>query len=364
MQGKILYFASVMGLLASSFGSGANYARMKVHAEEGTTVNGEYNLFLLFSLGPIVLLTILSVVLKGGDTAGTNVFVLIAVFFLTTIRHYLDVEYRLKMNFKRFFLYYVFIAAGYALGLGVFLLTKIWPLVFLSGEIAGIVYVFFSGSVLKPPFFKTTERFGRHVGKAAVISGSFFLSDFVSASDRLLLPIFLTNGDELTSIFYYSALVGKMTSLLSSPLNGVLSGYLANDKNQMDRRKFLKIVALMIGVFVVITALAVAGSHLFVFLFYREHYEVAKPYFLLANAGQVLYFICNTMMVIVLRYRKEHVQVAASAAYTVFFLAVSVPLIIRFGIEGMAWGILGANALKFLLYAVLGLFGNGRKRNE
>ena len=47
MQGRVLFFMSLANLFAGTFGSGANYGRMKVYAKERKTVNGESNLFLL-----------------------------------------------------------------------------------------------------------------------------------------------------------------------------------------------------------------------------------------------------------------------------------------------------------------------------
>ena len=363
-QGRILFYMAVAGLLASTFGSGANYARMRHYAEEGTTKNGEYNIFLLLSLIPIALITLALSFLRR-EKPDLSLFFIILLIFLTNVRQYLDVEYRLKKNFVRFFFYYFSIACGYTAGLLLFyFLHASWILIFGLGEVFGISYVFMTGRVLRPPFFGRTARSSEHFRTMSGISASFFLSDFVSASDRLLFPVLLTNGDELTSIYYYSSLVGKMMSLLSSPLNGVLSGYLANEKGGLRRKRFAQIILLMLGVWVLVSALALLGSHIFVWLFYRDFYEVSKPFFLLANAGQVLYFICNTMMVIVLRYMKERVQIIASAGYTAFFLLVTIPLIRHFGIRGMAWGILLANVLKFILYSVLGLLSPGGEQDE
>ena len=114
-------------------------------------------------------------------------------------------------------------------------------------------------------------------------------------------------------------------------------------------------VLLLLGIWILVTAFSVAGSHLYIWLFYRPYYETVKPLFLLANAGQVIFFICNTMMVIVLRYTDEKVQMLTAAIYVIVFLGCTIPLILHFGIWGMAWGIFIVNTVKFLLYAVLGL---------
>ncbi|MBO4411023.1 MAG: hypothetical protein J5794_02415 [Lachnospiraceae bacterium] len=354
-QGGVLFYMALAGLFASVFGTGANYARMKHYAEEGTSVNGDYNLYLLISILPTVLFTVAAVLLKQ-DTAGVSTVWLIVIALLMIARHYLDVEYRLKMNFARFFFYYTFIGIGYLIGVVLFkFLIPSWVVIFIAGELAGILFVIASGTVARPPFFKRSEHFSKHLKSTAGISASFFLSDFVGSADRFLFPILLTNGDTLTSLYYYASLVGKAMSLLSSPLNGVLSGTLANEKGKLAKKRFVQIILLMLAVWVVVTLLAMGGSHLFVWLFYPAHYEAARPYFLLANAGQVLYFICNTMMVIVLRYMKVRVQILTSVIYSIFFLVVTIPMILYLGIVGMAVGILLANALKFAFYCVFGL---------
>ena len=363
-QGRILYYTSLMSLLASTFGSGANYGRMKIYASERKTNNGEYNVFLLITFGIMAAVTAGMVIFKQGDTADANVFALILLILVTAVRFYADVEYRLSLKYKNFCLYYVIIAAGYLIGLALYPLTHSWVLILLIGEVAGLAFVGITGRIFKKPFFDRSPAFGKHLGILFVISLSFFLSDFVAGADRLLLPLLLPNGNELTSIFYYASLVGKLTSLLSTPLNGVLSGHIAKAEGGLTRKGFLKIVLLMAAAGAVVTGIAVAGSHLFVYLFYRDYYEIAKPLFLLANAGQVIFFVCNTMMVVVLRYVGEKVQMITSAAYIAVFLSVTVPLILNFGIWGMAWGIFGVNLLKFVLYVVLGLVGLRRAEQK
>ena len=48
-------------------------------------------------------------------------------------------------------------------------------------------------------------------------------------------------------------------------------------------------------------------------------YGQAKPLFLLANAGQIFYFISESLMVIVLRFTGEKLQIILNAGYAVIF---------------------------------------------
>ena len=196
-----------------------------------------------------------------------------------------------------------------------------------------------------------TPQFPAHLRILFVLSFSFLLSDFVAGADRLLLPLLSENGDEVTALFYYASIIGKLMSLLSTPLNGVLAGHLYGKQGGITRKRFFYVVLLLLGIWILVTAFSVAGSHLYIWLFYRPYYETVKPLFLLANAGQVIFFICNTMMVIVLRYTDEKVQMLTAAIYVIVFLGCTIPLILHFGIWGMAWGIFIVNMYRPPPYA-------------
>ena len=360
-QGRVLFFTSFGGLLASAFGCGANYGRLKIFSRDKETRNGDYNLFLLVSFAFVAVLTVLAVLLKR-DSAEEPWIMLILLGVSMVLRYYADVEFRLTLRYGHFCLYYVAIAAGYLLGLLLFPVVKSWVLVFLPGEVFGLIYCLIFGKVLRSPYLELSPQFGKNMGLMLGLAGAYFLSDFVGLSDRLLFPMLLSNGDELTSYYYYASIVGKMMSLLSSPLNGALMGHLSNENGEISRKNFLKIIAIMIGIFVIVTAGSVLGSHIFVLWRYPQYYEEVKDLFILANAGQVLFFICNTLMVIVLRYTKPRNQIITSAVYIAAFFAVTVPLILKHGLYGMAYGILAVNALKFIVFAVLGAAGLSKGR--
>ncbi len=360
--GRVLFFSALATFLASSLGAGVNYARMKVFAEERETKNGDSNIALLIVSFVAAAVTVLAILLKK-DAAGVTWAELILLTLMTVLRYYADVEYRLNLNYKRFCLFYLLIGAGYLLGLLLYQVIGSWTMIFLTGELFGLLFVFLTGKVLKPPYFDTSPRLRSHLLTAGTVSGSYVLSDFVSAADRFLFPLILVNGDELTALYYFASVVGKMMSLLSTPLNGVLSGHIARAEGGMTRKRFLRIVLLLLGVAVAVTGVSFLGSHLFVRLFYRDSYETVRGLFLLANAGQVIFFVTNTLMVIVLRYMHERIQIITGILYLAAFFAVTVPLIRAHGIWGMAWGLFIVNTLKFLLFAFLGAAGIKEEKN-
>lgn len=351
-QGQILFYMSLINLLAGAFGSAANYGRLKMETRHKKTENSPYNIFLLISGLISILILLLSAILKK-DTAGVPFVMIVIVAFLTILRYYADVNYRISLRYTSFMFYYLCIALGYGLGMLLFLWIPLWPLIFIPGEIFGILYSVFTGITWKKPFFKKSVFEKETMTLLFPLAGAYFLSDFVGASDRLLFPLLLPNADTLTSLYYYASVVGKIASLLSTPLNGVLAGHLTKKEGGLTKRTFSRFVLLLLAGILVLTVLSTVGSHLFVWLFYRNYYEDVRSLFFIANLGQVFFFACNTLMVVVLRYTDVKNQVITGIIYILIYFTVTVPLILKMGLLGMALGILIVNALKFSVFTIL-----------
>ena len=186
------------------------------------------------------------------------------------------------------------------------------------------------------------------------LSTGFLMSEFVNYTDRMLLSLFVS--ETAATQFYIATLVGKMTSLLSTPLNGVIAGHLVRYEGGFTRKLYAKVAAALTGLAVLIVIASVIGSHLFVWLFYNRHYEAVKSLFLLASAGQVLFFLSNTLMVVMLRFAPAKYQLYIGIIYTALFFAIILPSILNFGIWGAAWGLFAVNLIKFFLIIGFGFY--------
>ena len=88
---------------------------------------------LLAASGVILVLT---GILAFGSGAGPVELLLFALLSIGTMwRFYADVEFRLRLNYKRYFIYYAIISAGYATGAAVFHVTGRWEVSLLLRNI-------------------------------------------------------------------------------------------------------------------------------------------------------------------------------------------------------------------------------------
>ena len=148
----------------------------------------------------------------------------------------------------------------------------------------------------------------------------------------------MTAGDVASYYFFIASTVGKMSSLISTPLNGVITGHLARYQGKITKKMLLVYLLHCQRLQFILIAGTTLGSHIYVYLFYREDYNVVKNLFLLANAGQVFFFMSNTMMTVVLRFAPERYQLIMGVIYAVLFFAAVVPAMYLYKIWGGCMG--------------------------
>lgn len=348
--GNIVYLLAIMNTMAISVGSGINYARMKQSAEE-MTHNWAYNrLMFLGTLSALCLLTVLQCVgLLHLDLQNFVLFCFLTV--LTTWRFYGDVEYRLRINYKGYFCYYLLIGLGYIFGIFLFYLSHLWPLALIPGEIAGLVLVAVKGTV----FRRDSKRvaFTLTLKVAALFVGSNVLSNLIFNGDRIVLRLFA--GGTAVSIYYIATLFGKTMTLVTTPLNGVLVGYLSKYDGQLTHKMMNRVFGITMIATMVATAACLAASWVVLPHLYPNEYGMTAPYLLIGTAAQVFYFVGNVLIAsVLLRFTPARNQMLVSGIYAAVFIVICVPIARLRGIAGFCWALFVVNLLRYVLCLALG----------
>ena len=120
--GNILYLISLMNVFAVSMGVSANYARLK-KSENGNSSNSPYLLILLVATAVAAIIATVITFVGGVEFSFIERILFCAVMCATMWRYYADVEFKLSLNYKSYFIYYFCIALGYAVGIGLFYAT-------------------------------------------------------------------------------------------------------------------------------------------------------------------------------------------------------------------------------------------------
>ena len=355
--GNVLTLLSVLSVAAVAVGAGVNYARM-TNVPRFQAENGDYNRCLLPGLAAVALCGAVALQIFGAPRpASWALYPLLCV--VSALRYYGNVAYRLEVNYRKNFLFYMLLSVGYALGLALFLPLGLWEIALLVGEVFAVGYVVLSSPVLRRPFLKTSPNERKVRASCAALIPSQLFMNLTMHADRLLIGALL-DGTQVTA-FYIASLLGKAIAMLTEPIAGVAIGFLARSKS-FGRRQFLlsALVSLLLGALAFLAFIPIAPF--LIGILYPDVVGDARPLFLVANGGQILYFIANLLLVILLRFASEKYQFIINVTYSVLFFAVCIPVLLHGGLASFCMCVLILNAVRLAVVLALGVLKSKGER--
>lgn len=357
--GVVLSLHSILMIIAGACGGAANNSRM-VTQLKFTPSNGDYN-FILFFLGLASMIagTIYFAVAAPAAITPAAVLLYVGLMFFMLLRYYGDVEFRLRIDFKRYFIYYFLISAGYCLGLYIYHVTGQWALALLAGEILAIGYVIWKGRIFTSPVWKRTQYTSAVWKSITFLLAANLISLLIVNADRVVL-LFFEGGTAVTA-YYVASLLGKLVALLTVPLSGVMLSYLVRYDGSLSRRMFLQGTGLILVMSAVAFSCCFLLSPWLIRWLYPTSLEMAKPILALAIAGQIIYFAAGILKIVLLRFYEEKYQTYLNVIYGVSFFTITILALIFGDLNEFAWAVLIANVGYFLLLAGFGLYKIDKK---
>lgn len=349
--GTVIYLISLISVVGA-FGTAANYSRMVVTAKRGCT-NGDYNRYFLIVAG--IVLAVSAVGLVALKSFEPMYFIgYAALMFMTILRYYGDVEYRLSCNFKGYFVFYLLIAVGYIVGILLFIFTGSWVVTMLIGEALAILFVGIKGKIFKPPFLKKSVNYRENTRSVWTLVPANLVQTVILNADRILVMFFVGSYD--VTVFYVATLIGKIVALVTVPLEGLVISYLNKYEDKISYKLFLMFTGGAVALTALMIGASTVASHILIpFMYPEDVYQAASQYFIVANSGQVLFFISTVLITFVLKISGESSQLVMNLIYLVTFAAVVIPCIAVWGLWGLAWSVAGVNLLRVVSVSVYGL---------
>ena len=347
--GTVLYLMSIVAIVSNSFGMALNNTRLVIKPKFESK-NGDYNtLMLLFCVISSVVALIILYTLNILTLFNGILFCILVI--MTLMRYYSDVEYRITLNFKRYFVYYMLLSAGYLGGLLLYHFTGDWYSTLILGETIAVLFVIFRGEIYRKPFECSEKR--KTVWRMTMtVAVSYLVSNILMNLDRIVLQNFM--GGDAVTIFYTASLLGKTVAILVGPLNGVMIAYLSNYRGEFTRSVFYKVLWGVIGLTAVCYVGCILVSPWLIQLLYPNVYEAASGLINIANLGQVLLFSSTMLTAVILRFCHEKYQFIIVVVYGIIYIALAIPATLWYGIYGFAYATLIANMLRFLFIVIIG----------
>lgn len=356
--GNVLYVLGILAVIAPSVGLAANNIRL-VESRDKTVLNAD---LLLAMLPQLAVLGIVFFAVCKGYLNGVADYIMAALLVvLTTLRYYGDVEYRMTLNYKGYFIYYSVLSVGYVAGTLLYPLTKSWILCFLLGEAAVWLLLTIKGHIYNS--LQKSENAGQVSKKVLTLAVSYLLLNMVLNLDRVLLQHLIDSST--VTVYYVASLLGKTAALLVGPLNGVVIGHLTKGKTKpITMKSFSAVAGAILAVGGLLYAAITIVMPIFVKLLYPEIQNEVLAVSSLANLSQIICFAASLLLTIMLTFCSEKWQLAIQGIYATVFLGLGLVMTKQSGLQGFVVASLMANALRFVFTAGIGIIILLKKERE
>lgn len=352
--GNLLFIMGLAAIITPSVGQALNTSRLVVRRTEEVG-NGDYNLLLLVygSVGALIALGIG----RGSIGGAAGAAAAFALILLMVFRYYGDVEFRLNLNYRHYFIYYAVMTAGYLIGLGLYFLTDNWYLIFITGETLAISYLVLTGTIFRN-FLKISGAFRIAARRGTFLMLSYIITNLTLNIDRLMLKMLVS--DIAVTQYYAVSLIGKTMVLLVAPINTIIISYLTKRKENLDRKQYMMFVGAGLGVALVFFLGAEIVTPVFLGLFYPNLYESVRGVITIVNASQILGLLSAYIFIVVLTFTEEKWQMILQMIHLAVILAMVFIMTPSGGLYGFSVAVLIANAIRVTVITMFGLARSGR----
>ena len=356
--GEVLYYIGIFSITSVALGLAAMNTRL-VQRNNYEISNGDgmvYNMAVLAVFTVFICGFLAFQKINIGD-----LIAVLIIQILMAIRYYSEVIHKMDVNFKKYLIYYVAVAIGYGAGIGIFMLAEHWWIPFILGETAGIIYNFAFSDLKRQPFLPCVNlnKFAKSTTPLLI---SYLLYYLVMHLDRIIIRNVLDS--ESVGPYYTATLIGKTAAMVIAPLSGVIIGYITKENTVITKKMFTKIIALSAGGGLAFFALTLIGTPIFTKLFYPDYYDSVMSIMVLVNFGQVMCFVSELILTIVLVFRNEKWQMIVQVIYAVVFFTTAILFVKSMGLIGMAVATAAANGLRLILASLLGYIGKDKPAEQ
>lgn len=348
--GLMLTFYSLFMLISNSGGAVLSNLRLlydKRYKEE--CIEGDFNVLLRdYLIINVVVIGVLAVI-YWKNIGIFNLTTTLVTSILILLTAYLSVELRIHLDYKKIVINSLLLGIGYLVSLGLFFLTKQWDVIYLLPNSISFIYLLKNTTYMRESF-KKSYNFKVLFHKGNLLIVSVILASSMSYVDKMILYPLL--GGHFVSIYYTASLLGKIISMIITPMSNVILSYIAHI-DSMSRKQFNKVliygcVLCLIGYIVCICITRpVLGI-----LFPQWLNEVLK-YIPWTTLIAVLGALGGLLHPFVLKYADLKWQNIIYGGSLAIYLMVSILLVKPFGLMGFCMGGIIAAVVKIVIMIVI-----------
>lgn len=261
------------------------------------------------------------------------------------LKAYLEVGFRIKLNYFSILCNNALLCTGFFLGFYFFRITGLWEFIFLTGYSFSFVFCVVKTGLLKEPFNKTSlYKDVRNDAYSLVLAT--VITNLINYADKLVLYPLM--GGTAVSIYYTATILGKITGMLTGPINSVVLSYITRwDKSKTG--VFYIVLAVGLGVVTVGYFITLLIARPVINLLFPQWVEEVMEIIPLTTVTVMLTVLTSLLQPFVLKYCRIQWQIGISAIGSITYFSLALLLWSLYGLKGFCVGTIIGVITKLLL---------------
>ena len=280
-----------------------------------------------------------------GNFSLIHLFAGVAVATCILLKSYLEVGFRIELNYINILLNNFWLSLGFFIGFLIFWITDVWELIFLIGYATSCVFCIKKTNLIREPSNKT-PIFQEVKKDSYSLVLSAIITNLINYADKLVLYPLM--GGTTVAIYYTATILGKITGMLTGPINSVILSYITRwDKSKANF--FYRVIAIgaviiIVGYFVtLIIAKPIIG------LLFPQWLEEVLEILPLTTATIMLNVLASILQPFVLKYCKIQWQIMISGIGSATYFICALFLWLFMGLKGFCIGTIIGVITKLIL---------------
>ena len=343
--GLLVTILALLNVLPSTMGNVLNNIRLLYdgkYREEKQT--GDFNVLLLLMAGVnLIVVAAFSYAYERTITPASMILVLL-VSVVWLLKEYFIVAFRLRIDYVAILINNLLQVVGYGIGYVLFLWLRKWHLIYITGYLVSLIYIFLRCDLWREPL-KITPLFRNTTWQSVLLFVSSLLTRVITYADKILIYPLL--GGAVVSVYYAATVFGKVIALAITPINAVALTYLAKIRRKTDDmfRTTLFIGAAVCAVGYVV---CVVISRPILTLLYPQYVDEAMRYIPVTTGTTVLFALISIINPFILKFFDMKWQIAINGGTALIYVVICISLLSVWGLYGFCIGTLVTNVFKLL----------------
>lgn len=346
--GFMLTIYSIWVMVSNSLGNVLNNVRL-LHNKDYMEAGLEGDFLILYRRWNILNAIIIALLIFIYSVEFNFVHIILGcvVACLILSKAYLEVAFRIKLNYKAIVISNMLQSFGFLAGCYITIKTGgIWEFIFILGYGASVVFCILNTELLhektiRTPFYSKVQKDSHQLVIATIIG------NLMNYADKLVLYPLM--GGTAVSIYYTATILGKIIGMLTGPINSVVLSYISR-WNDSRKNILNKVLALGIGIIFVGYIVTMSISRPIIGLLFPQWVDEVMVYMPVTTLTVLLLALISIIQPFVLKFCDMKWQIVINSASVAVYFVSALALWNIWGLMGFCVGtVIGAATKIFIM---------------